>query len=95
MTDALADDFMKPLREAQTRLDQIKAEIVTNNKIIASQKLEIDRGTKRMAELSQQEMDLHKAIQAAKAELVRVQQATAHQQSLWEEYHNKLLKLAG
>jgi len=88
--ERIADEFVGPLREAQAEPAATKSEIATNNKIIASQKLEIDRGAKRMAEQSQQEMDLNKRVNAKKTELTRIQNEFASVQSMFEALRKKL-----
>jgi hypothetical protein len=81
MNDALAEDFMKPLREAQTRLDQIKAETKDWEKRKAAAQSEYTVVQRAVDDLSARRIEEQKAYNETHAARVREQAELAQTRS--------------
>jgi chromosome segregation ATPase len=93
--DDIAQDLVAPVKALNTRLAQLKAEIADKQRELAALQTECAVARKAMNELGDQRVELQAAVNGAKAELVRVQNAQASAQGAYDETKRKILKLVG
>ena len=95
MTDDLASDFMKPLREAQRQLDDLRAEIAAKQKELAATESQRAIAGKALSELSDERSAMQTALNKTRAELATAQNNLAAIQAAYEETRTKILKAIG
>jgi chromosome segregation ATPase len=93
MNDALAEDFMAPLREAQARLAQLRDEITNKRRELAALESECAVARKAMNELGAQRVELQSAVNGARAELTRTQNAHASLKGAYDELKKQVASL--
>jgi chromosome segregation ATPase len=93
MNDALAEDFMRPLREAQARLLAIEAEITNKRKELAALEGECAVARRAMNDLGEQRVELQGAVNSQRALLSQSQQALAKAQADFDELKKKVAAL--
>jgi septal ring factor EnvC (AmiA/AmiB activator) len=93
MNDALAEDFMRPLREAQARLGQLKDEIANKRRELNALEGECAVARKAMNELGKQRIELQSAVNSNRALLSKSQSDLARAQSDFEALRKKVASL--
>src|SRR6516164_1445317 len=91
----LAEDLIVPITALNTRLGQLKAEIVAKEKHKAALQSECEVVQRSLDDLSSQRIELQKAVNAEKAELIKIQKAKAEELAAYNETRNKIMRLVG
>jgi septal ring factor EnvC (AmiA/AmiB activator) len=93
MNDALADDFMKPVRDREARLAQLDAEITAKEKELAVLEGECAVARKAMNDLGSQRVELQAAVNANKATLTKSQNDLADATAMFEALRKKVASI--
>jgi chromosome segregation ATPase len=93
MNDSLADDFMAPVRAREQRLAQLDALISERERELTTIQHEIGIARKAMNDLGAERVAYQSAVNAAKVELVRTQNALAEAKGAYDELKKKVAAL--
>jgi septal ring factor EnvC (AmiA/AmiB activator) len=93
MTDALAEDFMAPVRAREQKLAQLDAEITGKQKELAALQGECAIARKAMNELGEQRIELQGAVNSQRALLSQSQAALAKAHADFDALRKKVASL--
>jgi septal ring factor EnvC (AmiA/AmiB activator) len=93
MNDALADNFMAPLREAQARLEAVNAEIANKRKELAALEGECAVARKAMNDLGEQRIELQRAVNSQRTLLSQSQADLTNATAMFEALRKKVASI--
>jgi chromosome segregation ATPase len=93
MTNALAEDFMKPVREREVKLAELDAQIAAKEKELAIITGECATARAAMNDLGAQRVELQAAVNANRALLSKSQADLANVTALFETLRKKVQSL--